>query len=384
MESPNLISVQTEPVLSVCLASFNRAKKLRRTLTALSEQICALEQPGITLEVIVGDNHSEDETEDVLKEFCSKYEFVSYVRHDKNIGPTENYKAVIRQSRGNFIWLLSDDDYLLSGCIKKVLESLRDNADVHYVFLNYLLWAEDTQKVVGPSQCVAKADCRLTGIDQFFLETRFAGSFIGSNIFRKTTWDTVMEDWFFDTEWPQLYVSSKVANKFPVLIVAEPVLMMGCLPIEQSRTEKARQGNDQYYMDAHLQYLRFLRFWLPAMANSYARKLVGECVISNNLYQIEHYRTYSIRSRFSYLFSIFLEMSRFQPLAMSVSYWVKDVPVLLMPSAMFRCFSRYRRFRNELPGWYDSNDFMKKVAYGMYRGAKSAKHSLIGLLSRAS
>jgi glycosyltransferase involved in cell wall biosynthesis len=337
----------SEVLLSVCLATFNRSQKLQRTLVALTEQISVLDQGKI--EVVVGDNHSDDDTERVVSEYVSRHPFVRYLRHAENLGGEGNYKAIIERARGEFIWMLSDDDHLVDGCVRKILDVFASNRDVHYVFLNYVQWWEREQLVAGSSWCAAKADCRVTGIDNFFLETRFANSFISSNIYRRTTGAEVTEKWFYDTYWPQLYISCNVADKFPVYIVAEPVLMMGCLPVEESRAEKAAQGNDHFYMDAHLSYIRFVDYITARMVRPEAKRLARNYVLADNLYQIENYRSNVNRYRFAYIFSVFMQMCRFQPLRRSLSFWTIDVPVLLMPPIMFRNFWRYRKLRSKLP-----------------------------------
>lgn len=362
--------------LSICIATYNRSAKLQRTLAALVQQISRV--GGGVIEVVVGDNHSEDGTDRVLMNFSSNHTALRYIRHAKNIGAEKNYESVIQASRGEYVWLLSDDDYVLEGCIEKILDVLVQNRDLHYIFVNYLLWNEALQCVTGPSECVAKKDCRVTGVEQFFLMTRFSNSFVGSNIYKKSSWTECHEAKFFETYWPQLYISCKIVERYCGYVIAEPLMMMGCLPIEVSRAEKRKQGNDHFYMDAHVMYMQFVDYIRFQMLGSDARKLACRQILDANLYQIEHYKKTAAGYSLAYIRSVFADMVRFQALRRSIGFWVMDVPVLFMPRSAFAYFVKYRQFRSDLPTWRNSKEKQKRAVYLAYRMLKLSKRSIKG------
>jgi glycosyltransferase involved in cell wall biosynthesis len=299
-------------LLSICIATFNRSVKLGRTLSVLTGQLASVDAKEV--EIIVGDNHSEDDTEKVLDGFAAAHHFVRYIRQPTNLGAEANYRSVIDTAQGEYIWLLSDDDYILDGCVERLLRVLHCNPDVDYVFVNYELWREDESRVSGPSLCASTVDARVLGLDELYLATRFANSFISSNVYRKAAWTRNMDSSLLHTLWPQLYVASRIVEKGAAYVICEPLLRMGCLSIEASRAEKTRQGNDHFYMDAHLLYMDFVAAASERMRQPHAIALAHRYVLNDNPYQIIHYRNTALGYSLPYMRYVFARMRSYQPL----------------------------------------------------------------------
>jgi glycosyltransferase involved in cell wall biosynthesis len=59
--------ISLQPILSICVPTFNRARYLECLLQDLSEQIGNL---GVSYEVLVGDNCSNDSTPEVVAKYA--------------------------------------------------------------------------------------------------------------------------------------------------------------------------------------------------------------------------------------------------------------------------------------------------------------------------
>jgi glycosyltransferase involved in cell wall biosynthesis len=93
------------PLVSVGVPTYNRPDGLRRTLT----QICA--QSYHNIEILVSDNASpNDDTFNVVGEFQSRDSRIRYFRQTANVGPTENFRLVLRKAAGDFFMWAADDD----------------------------------------------------------------------------------------------------------------------------------------------------------------------------------------------------------------------------------------------------------------------------------
>ncbi len=90
------------PRISICIPTFNRSDLLRKALASVSNQTVK------PWEVIVVDNCSDDDTEEVTREFKD----VKYFRNDVNLGMNSNWNRCIELSRGDFITLLHSDDLI--------------------------------------------------------------------------------------------------------------------------------------------------------------------------------------------------------------------------------------------------------------------------------
>jgi glycosyltransferase involved in cell wall biosynthesis len=120
------------PVLSILIPTFNRAPILRLTLNHLLSEVRKLE--GL-VEVVIGDNASTDETDTVLKELSNEYSRT--IRRDSNIGAWRNIVALASEARGDWVWILGDDDFLVPDRLSNLIATLNCSPDLDLIFVNY-------------------------------------------------------------------------------------------------------------------------------------------------------------------------------------------------------------------------------------------------------
>ncbi|MCK9613953.1 MAG: glycosyltransferase [Candidatus Omnitrophica bacterium] len=118
-------------LLSICIPTYNRADFLKRTLYYLLEQI----DFEIT-EIIISDNASSDNTEEVIKEYTEHYPCIKYNRNEKNIGLDDNAIKCIKLASGEYVWFCSDDDLPLFGTFKEI-QSAISSYSPKFIFLNF-------------------------------------------------------------------------------------------------------------------------------------------------------------------------------------------------------------------------------------------------------
>lgn len=95
------------PCVSVIITNFNYGRFLDRCLSSV------LNQSHSNLEVIICDNHSTDESLEVIQKYLvSDQDRVTFVRYRSNLGSAANYKVGHQLHRGNFFINLGADDYL--------------------------------------------------------------------------------------------------------------------------------------------------------------------------------------------------------------------------------------------------------------------------------
>jgi len=122
------------PTLSICIPTFNRAALLESALASLVPQIKEL---GDEVELVVSDNCSTDGTREVVDRWREQFD-IQYHKNEANIGIIRNvFKLVDQLARGEFCWLLGDDDMVRPGGVKSLLESLKRNSDLDYFYINY-------------------------------------------------------------------------------------------------------------------------------------------------------------------------------------------------------------------------------------------------------
>ena len=119
--------------LSICIPTYNRAKYLNNCLNSI---LLAKSLSAIKFEICISDNNSKEKILPIINFYKKKKLKINYKRNNKNYGYGVNFCKVVKMAKGEFIWVIGNDDLLYIDALKK-LESLFDkNKDVDFFFLN--------------------------------------------------------------------------------------------------------------------------------------------------------------------------------------------------------------------------------------------------------
>src|SRR5216684_4744505 len=98
-------STNSQPKLSVVMATYNRAETLRETLRHLAEQ----ELDPADYEVIVVDDGSPDDTRAVVEEWVPRAPFRLTYLHHENHGPGYTQNRGLEVAQAPLVLLMADD-----------------------------------------------------------------------------------------------------------------------------------------------------------------------------------------------------------------------------------------------------------------------------------
>lgn len=123
------MTIDHMPALSICIPTFNRSALLEEALTTLLNDIS--EDFAHDIEVVISDNASTDNTQQICEKFCREYSQINWVikRQSSSIG-ADNVQYVATLAHGRYIWILSDDDLILPGALKTLLDNIKDDYDI--------------------------------------------------------------------------------------------------------------------------------------------------------------------------------------------------------------------------------------------------------------
>jgi GT2 family glycosyltransferase len=128
-------------LITVGVPVYNGERYLRETLESL------LAQTFPDFLVFVGDNASDDGTEDIGREFARLDNRVRYIRHPVNLGAAENYNELFRRAETElFRWAAADDPSeprYLEAC----LEALRANEDAVLAYPQVMLIDSESKRL---------------------------------------------------------------------------------------------------------------------------------------------------------------------------------------------------------------------------------------------
>lgn len=112
-----------QPLLTLCIPTFNRAPFLDILLSKIEKQTGEFVNIRF-LELIVSDNCSNDNTSQIVHKYLNKGLAITYIRNDSNLGMDGNFVQCFKKATGKYIWLLGDDDFLKDGALNKIMLEL--------------------------------------------------------------------------------------------------------------------------------------------------------------------------------------------------------------------------------------------------------------------
>lgn len=123
-----------KPILTIAIPTYNRAKILDLALNRLFPQVKEFEEE---IELIISDNASQDNTQEVIRKNIEKYNIKNIItyRHKVNTGYFGNFKKCRELSHGEYFWLLSDNEHVNDGLISFLLNSIKKNNNFSSFFL---------------------------------------------------------------------------------------------------------------------------------------------------------------------------------------------------------------------------------------------------------
>ena len=127
----------SEPLLSICIPTYNRACYLWRVLNSITTQKLFLFSD--LVEIVISDNCSNDGTYVVCEEFIKKYpDKIRYIKRDEFINKNENLIFTACCAKGKFVKFHSDTCYLLENSLEAIIDDIKkaDELNVDGIFFS--------------------------------------------------------------------------------------------------------------------------------------------------------------------------------------------------------------------------------------------------------
>lgn len=108
------------PLLTIAIPTYNRAVYLRQSLEALLPQLGGHPE----VELLISDNASPDSTLCVIQAFRERGLCLIHKRNEVNIGADANFLQCYELARGEYVWIVGDDDIIAAGAVAQILDTL--------------------------------------------------------------------------------------------------------------------------------------------------------------------------------------------------------------------------------------------------------------------
>ncbi|WP_116810905.1 glycosyltransferase family 2 protein [Steroidobacter cummioxidans] len=204
--------------LSICIATFNRSSFLGATLDRVISQATS------DCEIIISDNASTDNTEELIAAYARRFDRLHYFRQETNRGLDRNFDRAVELASGEYCWLMSDDDWLKPNAITRVLEAL--SMDLSLLIVNMELRDFSMSKVIRPRWINFDSDRRYERgeMDRLFVELDYTLWNIGNVIVKRSMWIARDRERYYGSWFVHVGVIFQDHLPGEALVIAEPLI----------------------------------------------------------------------------------------------------------------------------------------------------------------
>lgn len=130
-----------EKLVSIVIPNYNYAHFIRKALDS------ALAQTYQNTEIIVVDDYSTDDSLEIIEEYAKKHEKIKSYPNKKNLGVVASHNRCVELANGEYIVVLSSDDYLHPDFVKDCVTELKKHPTAAMISSD--IWYVDNDGIVS-------------------------------------------------------------------------------------------------------------------------------------------------------------------------------------------------------------------------------------------
>lgn len=135
-------------MVSIIMPSYNTAKFISSTIESV------LAQTYVNWELIIVDDCSKDNTDDVINQYLTDTR-IHYIKNETNSGAAVSRNRALREAKGKWIAFLDSDDLWMPDKLTKQIAFMENN-DYHFSYTNYIEIDENSipngRSITGPKK----------------------------------------------------------------------------------------------------------------------------------------------------------------------------------------------------------------------------------------
>lgn len=134
------------PILSICIPTYNRPIALERLLINLIPQLDE------RMEIVVRDDSQNQDSVKIFEKLTLQKKYSTQYYKGEKIGVDAANLFLLEKAKGEYIWWFSDDDTLLENGIKALIDIIKGDPNINFVWANFSYQNISTLVLDRPSE----------------------------------------------------------------------------------------------------------------------------------------------------------------------------------------------------------------------------------------
>jgi len=207
-------------LLSICIATRNRAEFICETLTSILTQV---DDHRNSVEVLVCDGASSDGTAEAVERMAAANPALRLLRQGQNGGVDKDYDLAVIAAQGHHVWLMTDDDTLEPGAVARVLAACHQGHQL--IVVDALVCGPDLQQVLQPRRLPFGGErVYAAGAPELLADLGDHLTFIGSVVIRRDLWLAREREPYYGSLFIHVGVIFQAALPGSALAIGEPLV----------------------------------------------------------------------------------------------------------------------------------------------------------------
>ncbi len=322
----------SQPRLSICIPTYNRAKYLPELLDSIISQAPI----DGTLEICISDNASTDNTKELVADYKTKFPYIVYHVNSENLGADRNFLKCVEIASGEYCWLMGSDDIVLKNAISYLFKIFSDcsiqKKEVAGFSLNGYMYNNNLSKRAEHTLVSQKKFNENSFIygENIYIKLADYWGFISSLIINRKIWNLVLSKGISKkmfNAYVHIYIAGEMSKKIPCwMYISEPCVGW-------------RSGNDSFRKNGLLERAKIDIYGYEFIA----RHLFGH----KSLTYRKHINVIINRFMKQYLLSIKVNepQSEFKFMFVCIKtywhfpvFWLRVFPLLFVPTKIIPSF----------------------------------------------
>ncbi|GFE83698.1 hypothetical protein GCM10011487_56980 [Steroidobacter agaridevorans] len=177
-------------------------------------------------EVVVLDGASTDDTEEVVLAYARHCDRLRYIRQETNNGVDRDYDRAVELARGEYCWLMTDDDLLKPGAVSAVLNSLRRDLSLVLVNAEIRDFSLSTVLLSRWLDVESNRAYRSNDMDRLFVLAADFLKYIGGVVIKRALWLARDRQSFYGSWFIHVGVIFQEQLPSEVEVMAEPQIIL--------------------------------------------------------------------------------------------------------------------------------------------------------------